>query len=189
MKKLNANAFYIGLKIIINKDPYSIIENEFIKPGKGQSFNRVKMRNLLSHKIIEKTLRPNEFFEKADITELDMQYLYKSKDSWFFIDNQNYEQYEVTEKIIANNKVWLKEKNDYVITLWNNRVIMVTPPNFVVLEVINTSNDAKNDSLSGNKLAELETGAVVKVPFFIKKNELVKINTKLSQYVSRIKRS
>jgi elongation factor P len=189
MKKLNANSFRIGLKIIINKIPYSIIENEFNKPGKGQSFNRVKMRNLISHKIIEKTLRPSEFFETADITELDMQYLYKGKDSWFFINNANYEQYEVSKNIIGNNKIWLKEKNNYIVTLWNDRVILVTPPNFVTLEVTDTSHDTKNDSLSGNKLATLETGAVIKVPFFIKNNELVKINTKLSQYVSRINRS
>ena len=188
MIKYNINNFYIGLKIIISKSPFEIIENEFIKPGKGQSFNRVKLRNLLTYKIIEKTLRPNDFFEKADINELNMTYIYKNKESYFFLDNKNYEQYEVSDQIIGNNKKWLKEKYDYIITLWNNRIILVYPPIFVVLKVIDTSPDTKNDSLSGNKLATLETGAIIKVPFFIKNNELVKINTKLSQYVSRIKR-
>lgn len=188
MKKLNANNFYTGLKIIINKIPFYIIENEFIKPGKGQSFNRVKLRNLISHKVIEKTFRPSEFFETANVMDLEMQYIYKSKDTYFFINNENYEQYEINEKIIGANKTWLKESNNYIITLWNNRAISLNPPNFIILKVVETSSDLKNDSLSGNKSAELETGAVIKVPFFIKNGELIKVNTKLSQYVARIKR-
>ena len=188
MKKHNSNSFYVGLKIIISGEPFSIIENQFIKPGKGQSFNRVKMRNLLSSKIIEKTFRSNEFFEEANIHELDMKFIYKSKSTWFFLDS-HYEQYEVSEDIIGDNKKWIKEQDDCVVVLWNNSIILVYPPNFVILKVVDTSPDTKNDSLSGNKLAELETGAFIKVPFFIKNNEFIKVNTKLLQYVSRVKRS
>lgn len=188
MNKINSNSFFIGIKIIVNKVPFCVLSNEFIKPGKGQSFNRVKMKNLISNKIMEKTLRPNDYFEVADIREVNMQFLYKNNNTYFFIDNSNYEQYDVGSKVVLENKKWLKEKCDYLVTLWNNNIILISPPNFITLKVIDTSPDTKNDSLSGSKLAKLETGALIRVPFFIKNEEFVKINTKLSQYISRVKR-
>ena len=188
MTVYSTNDFKSGLKILLNGEPYSILENEFVKPGKGQAFNRVKFRNLKTGKILDQTWKSGDTAEAADVTEVELQYLYTDGSTWHFMDPKTYEQYELNKNIVADAAKWLKEQDVCAVTLWNNNVITVSPPNFVVLKVINTDPGLKGDtSGGGSKPATVETGAVIKVPLFVQINDLIKIDTRTAEYVSRAK--
>lgn len=182
----STNQFRSGLKVMLDKDPCSMIEAEFVKPGKGQSFVRVRMRNLLTGRVLEKTFKSGESIEAADVLETPMQYLYNDGDNWHFMEPSSYEQYEVSADTVGTTKLWIKEEDVCDVTLWNNRVISVAAPNFVVLEVTETDPGLKGDTSSGgSKPATLETGAVVRVPLFISIGEKLRIDTRTGVYVSR----
>ena len=188
MSTYSTNEFKPGLKVILDKEPYSILENEFVKPGKGQAFNRVKFRNLKTGRIIDKTCKSGETLEGADVAELELQYLYNDGVVWHFMDPQNYEQYEINELIAKDASKWLKEQAICNVTLWNQQAIMITPPNFVILRIIDTDPGLTGDtSGGGSKPATVETGAVIKVPLFVQINDLIKIDTRTGEYVSRAK--
>lgn len=188
MTVYSTNDFKSGLKILLNGEPYSILENEFVKPGKGQAFNRVKFRNLKTGKILDQTWKSGDTAEAADVTEVELQYLYTDGSIWHFMDPKTYEQYELNKNIVADAAKWLKEQDFCAVTLWNNNVITVSPPNFVVLKVINTDPGLKGDtSGGGSKPATVETGAIIKVPLFVQINDLIKIDTRTAEYVSRAK--
>ena len=188
MAVYSTNEFKAGLKVILNKEPYIIVENEFVKPGKGQAFNRVRFRNLKTGKIIDQTCKSGETFEAADVIDLELQYLYTDGTIWHFMDPKTYEQYEINKNIIMDTAKWLKEQDPCTVTLWNNVIIMITPPNFIVLKVTNTDPGLKGDtSGGGNKPATVETGAVIKVPLFVQIGDLIKIDTRNGEYVSRAK--
>jgi elongation factor P len=188
MAVYSTSEFKSGLKVIIDREPYSIIENEFVKPGKGQAFNRVKFRNLKSGKIIDKTCKSGETLEAADVTEIELQYLYTDGNVWHFMDPSSYEQHEVNQAVASEAAKWIREQDVCTVTLWNNAAIMVAPPNFVVLKIINTDPGVRGDtSGGGTKPATVETGAVVKVPLFIEIGDIIKIDTRIGEYVSRAK--
>ncbi len=184
----STNEFKSGLKVIIDNDPYVILENEFVKPGKGQAFNRVKFRNLKTGRIIERTMKSGESLAAADVVEKEMQYLYNDGERWHFMVTETYEQYEINKSVVGNSAVWLKEQDICMITLWNDLPLTVTPPNFVVLKIVETDPGLKGDtSGGGGKPATLETGAVVRVPLFVQIGELIKVDTRTGEYVSRAK--
>ncbi|MBX4180815.1 elongation factor P [Sodalis sp. CWE] len=185
----NTNEFRSGLKIIVDSEPCIIIENEFIKPGKGQSFNRVRLKKLISKKVLEKIFKSGDSVPAADVVEINLTYLYRDREFWYFINKKTYEQLAVNNKAIGDNAKWMVEQTICTLTLWNGEPIIVNPPNFVELEIINTDLNLKGDTLGGssNKLAILKTGAVVKVPLFLRTGETVKIDTRSGEYVSRIK--
>ncbi len=188
MTVYSTNEFKAGLKVILNGEPHSIVENEFVKPGKGQAFNRVRFRNLKTGKILDQTCKSGETLEAADVTELELQYLYTDGNVWHFMDPKSYEQYELNKNIIMDAAKWLKEQDTCTVTLWNNAAIMVTPPNFVILKVTQTDPGLRGDtSGGGSKPATVETGAVIKVPLFVQIGDLIKIDTRNSEYVSRVK--
>ena len=188
MATYNTNVFKSGLRIILDQDPYIIVENEFVKPGKGQAFNRVRVRNLKTGKVIDKTFKSGENVEAADVVDKDMQFLYADVEMWHFMDQDTFEQYAANEAAIADAKNWLKDQDICQVTLWNNEPIVVIPPNFVELEVIETDPGLRGDTASGGiKPAKLSTGAVVRVPLFIEEGEILKIDTRSKEYVSRVK--
>ena len=188
MATYNTNAFKSGLRIILDQDPYIIVENEFVKPGKGQAFNRVRVRNLKTGKVIDKTFKSGENVEAADVVDKDMQFLYADGEMWHFMDQDTFEQYAANEAAISDAKNWLKDQDICQVTLWNNEPIVVIPPNFVELEVIETDPGLRGDTASGGiKPAKLSTGAVVRVPLFIEEGEILKIDTRSKEYVSRVK--
>ena len=188
MASFATNQFRSGLKLMIDGDPCSIIENEFVKPGKGQAFNRVKLRNLINGRVLEKTYKSGESVEGADVMETSMQYLYNDGEKWHFMVPDTYEQYEADEAAMGDAVKWIKEEDKLDVTLWNNTPITVTPPNFVHLKVTQTDPGLKGDTSSGgSKPATLETGTVVKVPLFIGEGEVLKIDTRTGEYVSRSK--
>ncbi|WWO96384.1 MAG: elongation factor P [Candidatus Dasytiphilus stammeri] len=182
------NDFYSGLKIIWDGEPYSIESSEFVKPGKGQSFVRVKMRRLLTGQLIEKTFKTTDTAEKADVLDLNMIYLYKDGTFWYFMNNNTFEQIAADIKAVGDTIRWLSNHIDYTVTLWNGKPIGVTPPNFVELTITSTTPSLRGDSIgSGAKLATLSTGAVIKVPYFFQEGEIVKVNTRSGEYVARVK--
>jgi len=173
---------------MIDGDPFSIIENEFVKPGKGQAFNRVKLRNLKTGRVLEKTYKSGESVESADVVELDMQYLYNDGELWHFMDQNTFEQYAADENAVTDARQWIKGEEMCLLTLWNNVPLSVAPPNFVILEITDTDPGLRGDTAQGgSKPATLETGAVVKVPLFIENGDLLKIDTRTGDYVSRAK--
>ncbi|WP_016957477.1 elongation factor P [Catenovulum agarivorans] len=188
MATVSTNEFRGGLKIMLDGEPCAIIENEFVKPGKGQAFNRVKIRKLISGKVLEKTFKSGESVEKAEIMDSELAYLYNDGEFWHFMNNETFEQIAADTKAIGDNQKWLVEQDTCIITLWDGNPIAVTPPNFVELEVTETDPGLKGDTAgTGGKPATLSTGAVVRVPLFIQIGEIIKVDTRSGEYVSRVK--
>ncbi len=188
MASYSTNEFRSGLKIMLDNDPCSIIENEFVKPGKGQAFNRVKIKNLKTGRTIEKTFKSGETVEAADVMDVEFQYLYNDGEFWHFMNPENFEQITAAKSAVQDAEKWLKEQDICTITLWNGVPLTVVPPNFVVLTVTETDPGLKGDTAgTGGKPATLETGAVVRVPLFLQIGEVIKVDTRTGEYVSRVK--
>ena len=187
MASYSTNEFRAGLKVLLEGDPCTIVENEFVKPGKGQAFNRVRLRNLKTGRIWERTFKSGESLEAADVLEVDMEYLYNDGEFWHFMKTDgSYEQLGASQAAVADTTQWLKEQEKYQVTLWNDDPIAVTPPNFIELEVAETDPGMKGDTAQGGtKPATLSTGAVVKVPLFISIGEVLRVDTRTGEYVSR----
>ena len=188
MANYSTNEFRSGLKILIDGDPCVIVENEFVKPGKGQAFNRVRIRNLKTGRVVDRTFKSGESVEAADVVETDMQYLYSDGELWHFMDPDSFEQYAAGEAAVADARNWLKEEDRCIVTLWNDVPLLVAPPNFVELKITETDPGVRGDTAQGGvKPATVETGAVVKVPLFIEEGEVIRIDTRTGEYVSRVK--
>ncbi len=189
MASYSTNEFRGGLKIILDGDPCAILENEFVKPGKGQAFNRVKIRNLKTGRVVEKTFKSGESVEAADVVEQDMQYLYTDGEFWHFMFPDTFEQLPADDNAVADAKLWLREQDICAVTLWNGTPLLVAPPNFVELSIVETDPGVRGDTAQGGvKPAKLETGAVVRVPLFVEEGEVVKVDTRSGEYVSRAKK-
>ncbi|MGB7931575.1 MAG: elongation factor P [Gammaproteobacteria bacterium] len=188
MATYSTNEFRGGLKIMLDGDPCSIIENEFVKPGKGQAFSRVKIRNLKTGRVIERTFKSGDTVEGADVLDTSLQYLYSDGEFWHFMDPNSFEQIAADATAVGDATKWLKEQDSCEVTLWNGAPIAVTPPNFVVLAVTDTDPGVRGDtSGGGGKPATLETGAVVRVPLFIEIGDILRIDTRTGEYVARSK--
>ncbi|VFP88011.1 elongation factor P [Candidatus Erwinia haradaeae] len=188
MPTYSVNNFRPGLKVLFDGEPCSIESSEFVKPGKGQAFARIKMRRLLTGGRLEKTFKATETLCRADIQEKSLHYLYNDSVFFYFIHPKTFEQHEINVTIVGNTAKWLFRNAECIITLWNNKPIQVFPPNFVELEIIDTNPGLKGDTTStSTKSALLSTGTIVKVPLFIKIGEIIKIDTRSGEYVSRIK--
>ncbi len=188
MATYSTNEFKGGLKIMLDGDPYSIVENEFVKPGKGQAFNRVKLRNLKTNRVVEKTFKSGESVEAADVMETELQYLYNDGEFWYFMDPTSFEQKAAPAGAVGDAANWIKEQDTCTVILWNDAPLQVEAPNFVDLKVIETDPGVRGDTSSGGtKPAKLETGATVRVPLFIEEGEVLRVDTRKAEYVSRAK--
>ena len=188
MASYSTNEFKSGLRIILDNDPYVIVENDFVKPGKGQAFNRVKIRNLKTGRVIERTFKSGDSVEAADVVEVEMQFLYDDGELWYFMDPSSFEQIGADAAAMGDAAKWLKGQDLCQVTLWNGVPLTVTPPNFVVMAITETDPGLKGDTSSGGtKPATLETGAIVKVPLFVQTGEVIKVDTRTGEYVSRVK--
>ncbi|MBS0288237.1 MAG: elongation factor P [Proteobacteria bacterium] len=188
MATYSTNEFKAGVKIMYEGDPCTILENEYVKPGKGQAFNRVKFRNLKTGRVLEKTFKSGDTVEAADVLDVEMQYLYNDGVHWHFMMQENYEQHEMNKDTVGDAAKWLKEEDVCVVTLWNGTPLSVAPPNFVILKIVETDPGVRGDtSGGGGKPATLETGAVVRVPLFVSEGESIKVDTRTGEYVSRAK--
>ena len=186
MATYSTNEFRSGLKVMLEGDPCSIIENEFVKPGKGQAFNRVKLRNLKTGRVWERTFKSGESLEGADVMDRTMEYLYNDGEFYYFMDPDSFDQYQADAGAVGDAAQWLKEQERCEVTLYNDSPLAVTPPNFVELEIAETDPGLKGDTAQGgSKPATLITGAVVKVPLFLNQGDVVRIDTRTGEYVGR----
>jgi len=188
MVTLSTNELKNGQRVTIDNDPYQIVECDFVKPGKGQAFTRVKMRNLKTGRIVDRTYKSGESLEGADVVDTEMQYLYSDGEFWHFMVPQSFEQYAVGADVVGGAAKWLKGQETCLVTLWNGNPLSVDPPKFVVLQVAETDPGLRGDtSGGGGKPATLESGAVVRVPLFIEIGEAIKVDTRTGEYVARAK--
>jgi elongation factor P len=186
MGTFSTNEFKAGLKVMLDNDPCAIMTNEYVKPGKGQAFNRVKLRNLKTGRVIERTFKSGDALEAADVIDLEVQYLYNDGEHWYFMNQENYEQYMADEKAMEDAAQWIKGEEICTMTLWNGAPLAVSAPNFVILEITETDPGIRGDTATGgSKPATLETGAVVKVPLFVNKGEKIRVDTRTGEYMSR----
>lgn len=187
MASYATNEFRAGLKVLLEGDPCAILENEFVKPGKGQAFNRVKFRNLKTGRVWERTFKSGESIAAADVVEQAMQYLYTDGEFHHFMKTDgSYEQVAASASVIGDAAQWITEQDLCQVTLWNDDPIAVAVPNFVTLEVTETDPGLKGDTAQGgSKPATLSTGAVIRVPLFINQGDKLKIDTRKGEYVSR----
>lgn len=188
MATYSTNEFKSGLKVMLDGEPCSIIENEFVKPGKGQAFSRVRIRNLKTGRVIERTFKSGDTIEGADVADVEMQFLYADGEFWHFMNPESFEQLAADKNAVGDNAKWLKEQDVCIMTLFNGVPLGVEPPHTTVLKIVQTDPGMRGDtSGGGGKPATLETGAVVRVPLFVQEGELVKVNTRTGEYISRAK--
>lgn len=186
MASYSTNEFRSGMKVMLDGDPCSIVENEFVKPGKGQAFSRVKLKNLRSGRVWERTFKSGESLEAADVVDRDMQYLYSDGEFWHFMEPDTFEQVQADPNAVGDSAKWLCEQDTVVVTLYNGSPLAVTPPNHVELEVTETDPGLKGDTAQGGtKPATLSTGAVVKVPLFVNIGDVLRVDTRTGEYLGR----
>jgi elongation factor P len=186
MASYTTNEIRGGMKLLIDADPYVVIDNEYVKPGKGQAFNRIRVRNLKTGRTVEKSYRSGESIEAADVMDVEMQYLYQDGDFWHFMVPENFEQHTAGKSAVGEAAQWLKDGTICIITLWNGVPLVVTPPPHIELKVVETDPGVRGDTATGGqKPAKLETGAVVRVPLFINEGEVVRVDTRTAEYISR----
>jgi len=188
MAQISTSDMRGGIKIIVDGQPYSIVSNEFVKPGKGQAFNRVKVKHLITGRVVEKVYKSGDKADLADVVEASMRMLYREPQGVVFMDDATYEQITISKEKIEEVDKWLKEDMVYEVVFWNNEPISVEPPTFMELVITETSPGVRGDTASGRvmKPAILETGAKVQIPIFIEQGEKIKVDTRTCEYVSRV---
>jgi elongation factor P len=188
MSSIEASELRPGLKLLIDGQPYVVIERHFVKPGKGAAFTRTKMKNLLTGRNIENNIRSGEKIELADVEEKPMSFLYKEADDFVFMDQESYDQIHISKDLLGDDWRWLKDNMVCHVLFWNGRSIGITLPNFVELRVMKSEPGVKGDTSGGAmKPATLETGATINVPLFINEGDLLRIDTRSGEYCERVK--
>ncbi|MCA9270324.1 MAG: elongation factor P [Planctomycetales bacterium] len=188
MATYNTSDFRKGLKVLWDGEPCLVVESNFRKPGKGNAIYTLRLKNLLRGTVVERNFHGGESIESADIEEIDAQFLYKQVDTYVFMENTTYEQYELSADQVDDNWKYLKEGLPCSLVLWNNNPITITPPNHVELKVEYCEPGAKGDTATNvTKSAKVETGAEFIVPSFIKIDDVLKIDTRTGEYVERVR--
>jgi len=188
MSELSTNDIKTSMKVEIDNEPYVVVSNQFVKPGKGQAFNRIRVKNLLTNRTVEKTYKSNEKLKLADVEEARMRLLYLEQEAAVFMSDETFEQVSVNFSVIKDNRQWLKEDILYDLIFYKGAVIDLIPPTFMELKITESDPGVRGDSASGRVLkpATLETGAKVQVPIFINQGESIKVDTRTCEYVSRV---
>lgn len=185
--RIDTSAFRNGLKIEIDGVPWEITYFQHVKPGKGSAFVTTRMRNMINGRTIEKNFKSGEVFTKPDIEEKEMEFLYRDGDHYNFMDNKNFEQTFLTPEQMGDAKNFIKDNTTTHIMFFNGRAIGVTLPNAMDLRVVKCDPGVRGDTVSGaTKPATLETGYVVSVPLFINEGELLRIDTRTGEYLTRV---
>lgn len=188
MSQVSTNDFSAGMKIEMEGQPYIIVANQFVKPGKGQAFNRVKLRQLMTGRVIEKTFKSGEKFDVADVVETNMRLLYREGEDAVFMDDDSFEQLTIVKSVIGDSDKWLKEDIVYDVVLYKGDAVHIDPPTFMELEITECDPGVRGDTASGRVLKPgvTETGAKVQVPLFVDQGEVCKFDTRTGDYVSRV---
>jgi len=183
---ISSNDFKTGLSVEIDGDAYIVVDFQHVKPGKGAAFVRAKLKNLRTGSVVERTFNAGEKMPRAHLDRKEMQYLFHDGDFYIFMDLESYEQFSLSEEQISEGKPYLKENMNISVLFFQGEIIGVDFPAQVTLEVVETEPGIKGDTASGgNKPATLETGAVVRVPFFINVGDMIRVNVKTGDYIER----
>ena len=184
---ISAGDFRNGVTVEIDGNVYQIIEFQHVKPGKGAAFVRTKLKNIISSGVIEKSFRPTEKFPQARIDRREMQYLYNDGDLFNFMDTENYDQIALNEEAVGDSLKFVKENEMVKVCSYNGNVFAIEPPLFVELAITDTEPGFKGDTAQGaTKPATVETGATVNVPLFVELGDVIKIDTRTGEYLSRV---
>jgi elongation factor P len=176
-----------GTCLLQKGQPYIVVEREFVNPGKGGAFARVKMKSIKDGSVLSQTIMTQSEVEDATVDTHNCQYQYADQDNYHFMDNETYDQYEVPITEMEDKKYYLKENEIYELTIWEGRVIDIKIPYKVVFTVAESENYVKGDTVSGaTKPIVTETGLTVRVPLFIKQGEKILVNTETNEYVERV---
>ena len=188
MGQIATNDIRPGMKIEMDKNPYVVVNNEFVKPGKGQAFNRIKLKNILTKRVVEKTFKSGDKLDLADVEETQMRLLYTEMDNAIFMDDDTFEQVNVSFDVLKESKIWLKDDTLYNLILYKGDIVDITPPTFMELKVTQTDPGFRGDTASGRVLkpAVLETGANIQIPIFVNEGEIIKVDTRTCEYSSRV---
>lgn len=188
MAQVSTSDLRAGFKVEVEGQPYNVISNEFVKPGKGQAFNRIKFKHLITGRVIERTVKSGEKLDVADVAETQMRMLYKEQDGVVFMDETSYEQHKISLDSIADVMDWLKEDLVYDIVFYKGQPVTVEAPTFMELRITETAPGDRGNTASGRVLkpAIVETGAKIQVPIFVEEGEVIKVDTRTGEYVSRV---
>lgn len=188
MAQVSTSEFRAGLKIEVEGQPYTIVTNQFVKPGKGQAFNRVRLKHLITGRVVERTFKSGESFQLAEVLEAQMRLLYMDSSGATFMDDQSFEQASIPNEKIEDVRNWLIEDQIYAIVFYKGEAATVEPPTFMEMEITETAPGVRGDTASGRVLkpAITSTGAKIQVPIFVEQGEWIKVDTRNGEYVSRI---
>ncbi len=187
MASIDVNQISKGMKLEIEGEPYEIIDYEHVKPGKGQAFARIKLKNLMTGNVIEKTYKVGEKLNLADFEEREMQYIYNDGDYYYFMDQKTYDQVGVPAHSIKDKVKFLKEEMVCYVQFYKGKPVNIKLPKTVVLEVIDTEPGHKGDTVTNvTKPAKVETGTIIQVPLFINVGDKIKIDTETGEYLERV---
>ena len=179
--------FKNGMGLKINGKYYTIVEFQHVKPGKGGAFVRYKIRDLKSGRVIDQTCNAGTKFENVQLITKEMQYLYNDGDSFYFMDNETYEQIPVSADFIGDSVKWFKENDSCQLLYADTELLGVQPPMFIEVEITETDPGFKGDTVQGGtKPATIETGAVIQVPMYLNQGEVIKVDTRDGKFVSRV---
>lgn len=176
-----------GVKMMVDGKPYVVVDFQFVKPGKGQAFTRVKIKSLVDGSVLERTYKSGEKLEKADVEDKSMQFIYPDGENFVFMDESSGDQITVPGDKMADDAKWLSDGMTVDVTLWNGQPIGVSLPASVTLQIANSEPGIKGDTASGaTKPATLSTGATVQVPLFINEGEWIRVDTREGRYIERV---
>ena len=179
-----------GLKIMMDGAPYTVVEFQFVKPGKGAAFTRTKVKNLLTGAVLERNFRSGEKFEPANVETKTMQYLYKDADTYVFMDTTTYDQVQIPNTTIGEQSLMMPENINVEVLFFHDRAVGVTLPNFIEQKIVETEPGFRGDTATGStKPAQISTGATIAVPLFITVGDVVKIDTRTGEYLERVGRA
>ncbi len=182
------NEFRKGLKVEIDGVPYEIVDFQHVSPGKGRAFTRTKLKNMMNQNILERTITSGDKLDRANTEQVDVQYLYSDSQGFHFMNQENFEQFQLTEEQLGSAKDFLTENQQLKVMFFNERAIGVELPSHIVAEVVKTDPAFKGDTVTGGtKPATIKPGAVVQVPFHIKEGDMIKVDTREYKYIEKAK--
>ncbi len=188
MAQITTTDFKPGIKVEMDGQPFVIVTNEFCKPGKGQAFNRVRFKHLLTGRTVDKTLKSGEKLDLADVHEANMRMLYRESEGIIFMDDKTFEQIKISTEHVGDADQWMLEDQMYIVLFYNGIPVAVQPPTFMEIKIIRCDPGDRGNTASGRVLkpAEIESGAKIQVPLFVEEGEIVKVDTRTGEYVSRV---
>lgn len=188
MPQINAGDFKKGVKVILDGEPYDMLECNFVKPGKGQALYKTKLRHLTKGTILDRTYKSGDGLEGADVHKGEGQYLYKDANGYVFMESESFEQYTMSADAVGDDGRFLQENAICGLLFWNGQLIGMTPPPHVVMKVVYTEPAVRGNTSSNiTKPATLETGAIVAVPAFVEMGEMIRIDTRTGEYLERVR--